>query len=139
MAPALVVNDRILVNKLAYRIGRARRGDVAVFRAPAGAVEGARAGADYVKRVIALPGDTVEVRRFQGVFLNGKPPEESYVAQPASYDWGPVRVPPGKCAALGDNRNGSNDSHLWGFLPIANIRGKVSVRFWPLARTGKVR
>lgn len=140
MEPTLKVYDRILVNKFIYRLTEPRRFDIAVFRAPEAAMS-AGGQKDYIKRIIGLPGDVLEIRRYEGVFVDGKKLEEPYIGpdQVPNYDWGPFEVPPGKVFVLGDNRNDSNDSHLWGFLDRDRILGKAMVIFWPLTRIGLAR
>ena len=134
MAPTLLMGDRLLVSKLAYHIGHVKHGHIVLFRADVSRIPGYAA-----MRVTALPGDEIEIREKRGLFLNGKLLKESYVEEPPSYNWGPHRVPPGNCVVLGDNRNNSNDSHIWGFLPLDDIRGKVSLRLWPSDRIGGIR
>ena len=85
---------------------------------------------DYIKRVIALPGETVEIK--DGfVYINGKPLSEPYVLDPPRYTMKQLEVPKGYCFVLGDNRDNSNDSHIWGPLPRDNIIGKVWLSIWP--------
>lgn len=134
MRPTLVENDKILVSKFAYRFHPLRRSDVIVFKAPP---EAALDEKDFIKRLIALPGDVIEVRDGM-VFINGKPQEEPYIAEPPVYDMPPVTVEPGKVFVMGDNRNDSNDSHAWGPLDADRIRGKALVIFWPLSRIGVI-
>ncbi len=105
-----------------------RRGDIIVFRAPdqtPGAPE-----RDFIKRVIGLSGDTVEVKGCT-VLINGKPLKETYIAQPPAYSYGPTVVPKGQLFVLGDNRNNSSDSHSWGMLPKENIIGQAWIIYWP--------
>ncbi len=135
MRPTLVENDKILVSKFAYRFHPLRRSDVIVFKAPP---EAALDEKDFIKRLIALPGDVVEVRDGM-VFINGQPLHEPYIAEPPVYDMPPVTVEPGKVFVMGDNRNDSNDSHAWGQLDADRIRGKALVIFWPLSRIGVIR
>ena len=139
MRETLIEKDRLIANKLAYDQGALRRQDVVVFRAPPW-VEAKPT--DFIKRVIGLPGDTVEVREGR-VFINGATVEEPYVRSRPYYDWGPVTVPAGHVVVLGDNRNNSRDSHLWTkdgkpapFLPVGSIHGRAIFRFWPLTRWG---
>jgi signal peptidase I len=142
----LMENDRLLVNKLSYRYGELQRRDIVVFRPPDYVYEQgptARKRDDFIKRLIALPGDTVEVKD-RRLFIDGHTVEEPYLAERRiTYAWGPVTVPTGHVLVFGDNRNNSNDSHAWTdsakpapFLPIENIRGRAFYRFWPLGRRG---
>lgn len=152
MRPTLLEHDMILANKFIYRLGPPRRGDVVVFQAPPGvdipALPGQGSagqslfhmGQDLVKRLVALPGETVEVRAGEGVFINGKPLPERYISwdRLPSYDMGPIRVPAGCYFVLGDNRNNSLDSHIWGTLPAQQLRGKAMLLFWPPGRFGLI-
>jgi signal peptidase I len=101
-----------------------RRGDVVVFEYP---LDPSR---DFIKRVIGLPGDTVEVRNGT-VFVNGQQLAEPFGPNPGSYTAEPVTVPPGQLFVLGDNRNNSSDSHVWGELPLELVIGKALVSYWP--------
>ncbi len=124
MKPTLLPDERLLVNKLAYRFGEVKRGDIIVFHFPANPSE------EYIKRVIGLPGDWVQIRENK-VYVNGKELSEDYIAAPVMYD-GEWVVPPDSLFVLGDNRNQSSDSHSWGFVPIKNVIGKALVVYWPL-------
>ena len=116
-----------------------RRGDVVVFKFHlADHSEGER---DFIKRVIGVPGDTVEVRDGT-VFINGAPLQEDYILSTPTYTYGPKTVPPGRYFVLGDNRRDSFDSHQWAsqctteqvaceFVPEENIIGQAWVRYWP--------
>jgi signal peptidase I len=151
MEENLLIGDHLLVNKFVYGptetglerallpVGTLRRGDVVVFKYP---VEPDR---DFIKRVIGLPGETVEVRE-KKVFINGKPLDEPYVhfLQPpsegsefhevTSFDvrerYGPVTVPASQYFVMGDNRDNSQDSRYWGFLPRENVKGKALLIYW---------
>ena len=153
MKPTLLVGDFILVNKLVYRFSEPQRGDIVVFKYPIDP------NIDFIKRIIALPGEEVEVRNNQ-VFINGKPlplievgrgeengvrkviyeevlPEgkkhkvQFYEDFPFSKrDFGPVVVPPNHYFVMGDNRDNSEDSRYWGFLPKENIVGKAFVIYF---------
>jgi|YNPMSStandDraft_1061717.scaffolds.fasta_scaffold39393_2 signal peptidase I len=124
MKPTLLPDERLLVNKLAYRFGEVKRGDIIVFHFPANPSE------DYIKRVIGLPGDQVQIRENK-VYINGQELREDYIAAPVMYD-GEWLVPPDSLFVLGDNRNQSSDSHSWGFVPMENVIGKALVVYWPL-------
>ncbi len=133
MVPTLQVGDRIFV-------GRDQRyapelGDIVVFEAPSKAIEivEAELGDLFVKRVVGLPGQQVQVREGK-LRVNNVPIEESYVTVPTGYEWGPQFVPPDAYFVLGDNRNASADSHVWGFLPKANLVGKAYKIYWPVER-----
>lgn len=132
MEPTLMVNDRILVAKFLYRFEPVRRGDVIVFRYPLNPQR------DFVKRVIGLPSDRVQLR--EGVvYVNGhRLDERDYAIKPDFGNYGPVTVPPGQYFVLGDNRNNSEDSRFFGFVPRANIIGKAVFIYWPPQRVGFV-
>ena len=118
-----------------------RRGDVIVFRFP---MDPSR---DFIKRVIGVPGDTVEVKD-EKVFINGAPLVEPYILATPNYNYGPKTVPPGEYFVLGDNRRNSYDSHAWGntcpaqqqcdFVPEENIIGQAWLSYWPLDAFGFV-
>ncbi len=133
MLPELVDQERIFVNKFRYRIDDIARGDVVVFWYPLDHSK------SYIKRVVGVPGDVVEIRR--GVVLvNGVPIDEDYVppdfADRRSY---PTRtVDAGQYYVLGDHRNQSNDSRTWGLVPRENIYGKAVFRYWPVHKMGAI-
>ncbi|MEM9948027.1 MAG: signal peptidase I [Cyanobacteria bacterium P01_D01_bin.36] len=135
MQPAVQIDDRIFVNKFVYRYQAPERGDVIVFDAPEPALDvvGSTTSVVYLKRIIGIPGDTVEVKNGK-VFLNGEALVENYIQSPMSYEWGPETVPNDAYFVLGDNRNSNSDSHVWGFLPAENIFGRASKIFWPPKR-----
>ncbi|MGC1306919.1 MAG: signal peptidase I [Phormidesmis sp.] len=138
MEPTVQVNDRLFIEKVSYLFKPPERGDVIVFQAPEKAliISGSDATSEaYLKRVIGLPGETVEVREGK-VFIDGEAIRENYIKAPPSYTWGPNVVPEKQYLVLGDNRNGSLDGHVWGFLPEDTIIGKAAVRFWPPNRIG---
>jgi signal peptidase I len=107
-----------------FLFGGPKRGDIIVFRSPG------QSDKDFIKRVIALPGETVRIVDGQ-VFVNGRPVEEPYVRHHATYDLDQKQVPPGSYFVLGDNRPNSSDSHLGWFVPANNIIGKAWVSYWP--------
>ena len=137
MEPTVQINDRLVVEKISYLLHPPQRGDIIVFQAPEKAliISGSTTPDAYLKRVIGLPGETVEIRGGQ-VFINGQPLQESYIKAPPDYVWGPSVVPANQYLVLGDNRNGSLDGHVWGFLPEESIIGKAAARFWPPNRVG---
>jgi signal peptidase I len=143
-------HDHIFVNKLAYRLGEPRRGDIVVFRAEKKADVDRRSENVLVKRLIAAPGDTVEVKRDDKgvlrVYVNGESLEEPYVLDPmeeriqAEYATrGPITLGRGQLFVMGDNRNNSNDSRFWGTVPRERVIGKTAAIFWPLNRIRLVR
>lgn len=134
MEPSLHNRERLLVNKLVYRFKEPQRGDVVVFRYPANPKR------KFIKRIIGVPGDIVEVRDGH-VILNGQVLEEDYTMDLTFGTFGPEVVPPGHYFVLGDNRNNSDDSRFpdVGFVPRANIVGKAFVTWWPPGEIGLVR
>ena len=146
----LLIGDHLLVNKFVYGpaptgfertllpIGTIKRGEVLVFKYPE------QPDRDFIKRVIGLPGETLEVRQ-KKVYINGKPLDEPYthfLTAPAgsafheetSFDvrdqYGPVTIPPDHYFMMGDNRDNSQDSRYWGFLPRENIKGRALLIYW---------
>jgi signal peptidase I len=127
MAPTLEDQDRLIVNKLAYRIGEPHHGDIVMLYYPIDPDK------SFVKRVIAEEGDTVRIVDGH-VFVNETPLDDSYVAEEFRdhNDWGPQVVPEGYYFVMGDHRNNSSDSRHWGFVPKKYIIGKVQIRWWPI-------
>ena len=173
MIPTLEVGDHIFVSKFAYAVGipftntklatlaKPKRGDIIVFKYPPDQ------NVDYIKRVVGLPGETIEVRRNE-VFIDGKPMPREFAAGPCVTDdggavegeeirhpceawlehldkvthvthqdprlgpsnFGPVKVPPGQYFAMGDNRDNSKDSRVWGFVPFELIKGRALIVWW---------
>lgn len=133
MEPTLQVGDKIIVNKLTTRFKEPERGQIVVFKFPYDPSQ------DFVKRIIGLPGETVEIRDSQ-VYINGEPLEEEYLPEGLVYpDFPPVTVPEDSYFVLGDNRNNSQDSRTWGPLPREFVIGQVMVIYWPLDRIGIVK
>ncbi len=138
MVPTLEVGDRLVVEKVSFRFRQPQRGEVVIFEPPRQLqVLGYGNGQVFIKRVIGQPGQEVTVQD-GSVFVDGEALLEPYIAEPPAYDWGPYRVPEDALLVMGDNRNNSNDSHIWGFLPQQNLRGRALFRFWPLNRAGWV-
>ena len=123
MNPTLQDGEYILVNKLAYKLGKPTRGDIVVFMFPMNPQE------DLIKRVIGLPGESVTVHAGV-VSINGVPIDEPYINAAPFYD-GEWQIPEGQLFVLGDNRNDSRDSHQWGLLPIENVIGRAVLIYWP--------
>lgn len=136
MEPTLQINDRLIIEKLSYKFRDPERGDVVVF-SPTAKLREENFKDAFIKRVIGLPGDKVEVHKGT-VFINGQALSEDYIAEKPNYDFGPVTVPPDQYLVLGDNRNNSYDSHFWGFVPRDNLIGRAVVRFWPPNRLGEI-
>jgi signal peptidase I len=140
MLPTLQLQDRILVEKLRPRLHRPLGpGTIVVFHPPAALRQaGYDPEAALIKRVVAVAGDAVEVRQGQ-LWRNGTPQEPDWGQEPMAYALGPLTVPPGHVLVLGDNRNASLDSHLWGPLPEQEVIGTAVWRYWPLIRFGPIR
>lgn len=136
MLPTLQINDRLIVDKLRYHFQKPQRGDIVVF-SPTDALQRQNFHDAFIKRVIGLPGEKVEVKGGR-VFINNKPLRENYIAEAPQYPYGPVTVPENSYLVLGDNRNNSYDSHYWGFVPRDRIIGRAVVRFWPPQRMGEI-
>ncbi len=138
MMPTLAVGDRLLVEKVSYRLHPPKQGDIVVFEPPPQLQEyGYSASQAFIKRVIGLPGQSVQVKQGQ-VLVDGQAIAESYVAEAPAYEMPPVQIPEDSLFMMGDNRNDSNDSHVWGFLPEQNAIGKAVFRFWPLDKFGRI-
>src|SRR5919199_3600908 len=136
MLPTLQINDRLIIDKISYDFRDPTRGDIVVF-SPTDALKKQNFKDAFIKRVIGLPGDKVEVKDGL-VYVNAQPLQEKYIEDQPNYRFGPVSVPPNEYLVLGDNRNNSYDSHYWGFVPRKNIIGRAVVRFWPLNRVGEI-
>jgi signal peptidase I len=138
MFPTLTIGDRLVIEKVSYKFHPLDRGDIIVFQPPPQLQAiGYEADRAFIKRAIAVSGDTVAVTNGI-VYLNDRPLTEPYIAQAPQYNYPAVTVPEGQVFVMGDNRNNSNDSHRWGFLPQENIIGHAVFRFWPLDRFGLV-
>ena len=124
MEPNLHHGQFLIINKLVYYLHSPERGDVVVFHSPQNPRK------DFIKRVVGLPGEEVEIREGQ-VFINGVRLEETYLAQPGTRSWGPEVVGEFEYCVLGDNRNNSSDSRSWGMLDGDAIIGKALISYWP--------
>ncbi len=160
MEPTLMPGDRVLVNKVVYNLHEPRRGDVIVFENPHPLPEPKRnpisaflnwlteglgfsrpPEEDFIKRVIGLPGETVEYKNGV-VSIDGRPLDEPYLRglKEDTRAYGPTRVPEGQLLVMGDNRLNSNDSRFGlGFIPIDRVVGKAFVVIWPPSRVGWIR
>lgn len=136
MDPTLHIGDRLLIEKLSYRFHPPHHGDIVVFEPPQQLQAiGYRREQAFIKRVIGLPGDSLAVHQGQ-VYRNDQPLNETYILAAPAYEMSPVIVPDNALFVMGDNRNDSNDSHIWGFLPIKNVIGHTILRFWPPTSMG---
>jgi signal peptidase I len=124
MKPTLNPGEFVLVERIAYKIGQPRIGDIIVFHYPKDITQ------DYIKRVIGRPGDNVVIQGGK-VTVNGTVLSEPYIAASPAYD-GTWTVPSDSLFVLGDNRNQSSDSHSWGFVPLNLVVGKALFIYWPL-------
>ena len=133
--------DKILANKFIYRFNDPKRGDIVIFKTKG--IEKITKKKDYVKRLVGLPGDVVEIK-YGSVYINGEKLQEpdafkkiDYVSIPG-WTYGtsgnPVKIPKGHYYMLGDNSDSSNDSRHWGFVPEKNIKGKALLIYWPPSR-----
>ncbi len=156
MTPQLLVSDRVLVSKLSYRLHDPRRGDIVVFDCPPDQCPEAEDGGggvgrlvrsfgqgvgviqpstqEFIKRVVALPGETVESRHGQ-VYINGRRLIEPYLAPDTiTSNLAPTMVPPGRLFVLGDNRSNSSDSRVFGPVSRASVVGRAVATVWPAGR-----
>ncbi len=148
MEPTFHNGEMLIVNRLVYRsfdisflpwsddakwrpFGSPEVGDVVVFRFPQ------NPSRDFIKRVVAVSGQTVEVRG-GAVIVDGVVRTEAYLSAPPAYEYGPAVVPERQYFVLGDNRNNSYDSHSWGMLDESFFIGRAELRYWPLDRSGRV-
>ncbi|MFY0609383.1 MAG: signal peptidase I [Candidatus Atelocyanobacterium thalassa] len=134
MYPTLKVGDRLIVEKVSRYFYDLKAKDIVVFKPPVQLkLQGYKNNQAFIKRVIAVGGETVKVKGGK-VYINNILLEEKYILQKPYYDLQPVTVPKGYLFVMGDNRNNSNDSHVWGFLSEKNIIGRAIFRFFPLKR-----
>ncbi len=128
MEPTLFRGDFILVEKISHRLRNPNRGDIVVFKYPSDPTQ------NYIKRVIGLPGDRIFITNGK-LTINGDVVDEPYIKAMPAYT-GNWEVPEDSIFVLGDNRNRSNDSHIWGMVPYENILGRALLIYWPLSRGG---
>jgi signal peptidase I len=137
METTLMIHDRVLVNKLSYRLHDIERGDVVVFERPPSAQDGVD-DSDLIKRVIGLPGERIEGRD-QAIYINGEKLDEPWLPEgevPTLFDFGPITIPDGQIYVLGDNRDDSKDSRFIGPIDTDLVVGRAFIRWWPLGRAG---
>jgi signal peptidase I len=140
MVPTLNLGDRLVIEKISYHLHPPQRSDIVVFQVPLALQEESGYSADqaFIKRVIGLPGDRIALRAGK-VYRNGQPLSEPYVVeQPKAEDFSEVTVPLQQLFVMGDNRNNSNDSRYWGYLPMKNLIGHAVWRFFPLDKWGSL-
>lgn len=156
MEPTLHPDERLIIDRFSYLrwddtvlaglipspVGAARphyvfgegpqRGDIIVLHPPTGDTT------DYIKRIIAFPGETVTIKQNDGVYIDDVRLTEPYIQEKPSYNYGPYTVPSQHVFVLGDNRNDSSDSHLWGPLKMSDIVGKAWISYWPRELLGLI-
>lgn len=125
----------MLVDKVSHLQRGYQRRDVVVFNPPETYVDLTGNTEALIKRVVAVEGDVVEVKD-RTLYVNGVKQVEEYTNENPDYQLEPVKVPVGMLLVLGDNRNHSFDSHVWGFLPKNNVIGRAVLKYWPLNRLG---
>jgi len=137
MVPTLKTHDRVIVNKLSYKLHPVHRGDIIVFKSPPGVDPSVK---DLIKRVIALPGETVEGRHDGHIYINGKRLAEPYLpnGDPPGQSFDAIKVPKDSYWVMGDNRKNSFDSRFFPehFIKKKDIVGRAFIRIWPLNRLG---
>lgn len=149
MLPTLQINDRLIIDKLSYRFSIPQRGDIVVF-SPTEELKKEQYHDAFIKRVIGLPGDKVELREGK-VYINSQPlSEDKYFSTPQATSIDvcnssnprflaqPQTIPPNSYLVLGDNRNNSYDSRCWGVVPRDNLIGRAVFRIWPLTNLGTI-
>lgn len=143
MFPNFKDGEYLLTDKISYKFGEPTRGDIVVFKAPDSAQCPDGTGCDFIKRIVGLPGDAIEVQN-DHIVINGTVLDEPYldrtvVTRPGNYTAnGEIRVPSGEYFVVGDNRPHSSDSRTWGPVPFGNIVGKVFFRYWPPQSVGAI-
>ncbi len=129
MRPTLLSEERLVVNKLVYRTRAPEKGEILVFQYPRNPER------DFIKRVIATPGDTIEIQNGD-VYVNGELLHETYILEKTRGSFPKTTVPEGTIFVMGDNRNNSEDSRFAdvGFVPYNLVKGKAMIVFWPFSQ-----
>lgn len=144
MVPNFNHQDYVLTDKISYQLGDPSRGDIVVFHAPPSAHCPQGTGCDFIKRVLALPGETFEIKNNQ-IYINGQLLQESYLPQntqtkPGNYTrGGTITLGPSEYMVIGDNRNYSSDSRAWGPIDKSMIVGRAFFRYWPPESVGAIK
>ena len=144
MLPTLQIKDRILIEKIRPRLTRKFNhhlayGTVVVFDPPTELINtGYDPNAALIKRLVGIPGDVIEVKEGK-LFRNNMPVNEDWLTTPIFYEMKPVQIPKKQIWVLGDNRNNSLDSHIWGALPEEKLIGTAIWRYWPVKNFGPIR
>ena len=137
MIPTLQINDKVIATKFSYQLHEPERGDVVVFKYPVNEEQGLDT-VIYVKRLIGLPGETLEIKN-NTVYINGTPLEEDYVNSNTNMpDFGPVTIPEGEYFMMGDNRNDSSDSRIWDTVKEEYLVAKAQFIYWPFDHMGRL-
>ena len=132
MLPTLEIGDRILIDRYAYKNASPKRGDIVLFY-PTKALREQNYTAPFIKRVIGLPGETIEIKNGK-VYINGEAIVEEYIFAQPEYTTSIEKIPPRSYYVLGDNRNNSHDSHYWGYVAEHLILGRAISIYFPLSR-----
>lgn len=133
MEPTLNIQDRIVVNKFIYHFREPKRFEVIVFRFPSKETK-----KDFIKRIIGLPGEKIELK-LGDLYVNDKKIEETHIMNQDYANYGPIQIPEKSYFCMGDNRPQSADSRVWGYVPRKNIYGPAFLKIWPIWQLGIVR